>query len=111
MGDIAFPQPPAANSASFRANGQEYAGERSVYDPLANPLFAPAAVLARTPPIQLHTAISEVLSACDNIGKLLEKEMHLAWPNDREMPIKLRDCLLDLLSQLLSWQALEAGSM
>ena len=63
-GDIAFTQLPAANSASFRANGAAYAGpRRSVYDEVANPLYASREVLQRVPPIQIHTAISEVLSA------------------------------------------------
>ncbi|KAL1499319.1 hypothetical protein AB1Y20_011527 [Prymnesium parvum] len=62
-GDVAFPLTPARNSAEFLLNGKEYAGSRSVYDPLANPLYAPRGVLARLPPVQIHTGMPEVLSA------------------------------------------------
>ena len=61
-GDVAFADLPAANSAYFRDLGRTYASGRTLYDPMASPSFAPPVVLEQMRPIQLHTAISEVLS-------------------------------------------------
>lgn len=63
LGDISFPLPPSINTAVFLPNGQAYAGNRSVYDPLANPLFTPLRTLHRLPPLQIHTGLPEVLAS------------------------------------------------
>lgn len=63
VGDVAFPGSPIQSAASFRQIGQAYAGRRSVFDPIANPLYAPRHLLAMLPPIQIHTGMAEVLAA------------------------------------------------
>ena len=45
-----------------------------------------------------------ILSACNEIGKLLDKQMRTGWQLDANAPLKLRDALSDVLIQLISWQ-------
>ena len=71
------------------------------YQQLRDLLCFIAAALGLIHPAQ----IGEVLSLCNTIGKLLDKQMRQGWQSDANAPLKLRDALMDVLAHLLSWQA------
>ena len=46
----------------------------------------------------------EVVKLMDELGGLLEKQLHKAWPQDAGAPLKMRNAFVDLLDHLAIWQ-------
>ena len=62
LGDVAFGLGSVEELvSSYQANAQDYMGEGSLTDPVANPFFAPARWLKRLPPISFHVGEPELL--------------------------------------------------
>jgi len=62
LGDVAFGIGAVEDLvSSYQVNAQDYMGEGSLTDPVANPFFAPARWLKRLPPISFHVGQPELL--------------------------------------------------
>jgi hypothetical protein len=78
----------------------EYPSFKRTYIQLRDLLIFLAATLGLVAGAQL----SAILTATEDLGELLGRQLRRAWPRDRRAPIQIRDALLALINHLAGWQ-------